>query len=146
MQCIDMIIESCITLQKIYSVIFFFFNCWELVLLTCNTNRFRLSFKKCSFNLLKSYIDIIFQKSMLLNLIQEIEPLDMSLIQKDVPANTVDAMKRTISGMLGLLPSNQFHVQVEALWESLFKLFVSSMKTGYAYAKKMCFAFYLNNF
>lgn len=83
---------------------------------------------------------------MLLNLIQEIEPLDMSLIQKDVPANTVDAMKRTISGMLGLLPSNQFHVQVEALWESLFKLFVSSMKTGYAYAKKMCFAFYLNNF
>ncbi|CAL9751271.1 unnamed protein product [Musa acuminata subsp. burmannicoides] len=71
------------------------------------------------------------KKSTLLNLIQEIEPLDMSLIQKDVPANTVDAMKRTISGMLGLLPSNQFHVQVEALWESLFKLFVSSMKTGY---------------
>ncbi|OAY79566.1 hypothetical protein ACMD2_06792 [Ananas comosus] len=40
-------------------------------------------------------------------------------------------MKRTISGMLGLLPSDQFHVLVEAFWEPLFKLLVSSMTTGY---------------
>ncbi|RWV99234.1 hypothetical protein GW17_00037870 [Ensete ventricosum] len=71
------------------------------------------------------------KESILLNMVQEIEPLDVSLIQKDVPANTVDAMKRTISGMLGLLPSDQFHVLVEALWEPLFKLLISSMKTGY---------------
>ncbi|KAJ6814942.1 uncharacterized protein M6B38_297295 [Iris pallida] len=71
------------------------------------------------------------KKSFLSDLIQEIEPLDLSLIQKDVPANTVDAMKRTISGMLGLLPSDQFHVSVEACWEPLFKLLVSSMMTGY---------------
>ncbi|KAJ6835340.1 uncharacterized protein M6B38_253335 [Iris pallida] len=71
------------------------------------------------------------KKSILSDLIQEIEPLDLSLIQKDVPANTVDAMKRTISGMLGLLPSDQFHVLVEAFWEPLFKLLVSSMMTGY---------------
>ncbi|KAL6013211.1 hypothetical protein ACLOJK_003703 [Asimina triloba] len=70
-------------------------------------------------------------KSVLLNLIQEIEPLDISLIQKDVPADTVDAMKRTISGMLGLLPSDQFHVSIEAFWEPLSKLLVSSMMTGY---------------
>ncbi|KAG6471382.1 hypothetical protein ZIOFF_068823 [Zingiber officinale] len=69
--------------------------------------------------------------SIILNLVQEIEPLDVSLIQKDVPANTVDAMKRTISGMLGLLPSDQFQVHIEALWEPLFKLLISSMKTGY---------------
>lgn len=56
----------------------------------------------------------------------------MSIIQKDVPAETIDAMKRTISGMLGLLPSDQFHVLVEAFWEPLFKLLVSSMTTGYA--------------
>lgn len=73
-----------------------------------------------------------FQKSLLSNLIQEIEPLDVSLIQKDVPAETVDAMKRTISGMLGLLPSDQFHVLVEAFWEPLSKLMVSSMMTGYS--------------
>jgi len=73
------------------------------------------------------------QKSILSNLIQEIEPLDLNLIQKDVPADTVDAMKRTISGMLGLLPSEQFNVLVVAFWDPLFKLLVSSMMTGYAF-------------
>lgn len=57
--------------------------------------------------------------------------MDVSLIQKDVPPATVDAMKRTISGMLGLLPSVQFQVLIEALWEPLSKLLVSSMMTGY---------------
>ncbi|XXG63879.1 hypothetical protein AAC387_Pa05g1972 [Persea americana] len=71
------------------------------------------------------------KKSVLFNWIQEIEPLDVTLIQKDVPAETVDAMKRTISGMLGLLPSDQFHVLIEAFWEPLSKLLVSSMMTGY---------------
>ncbi|GMH02828.1 hypothetical protein Nepgr_004667 [Nepenthes gracilis] len=71
------------------------------------------------------------KKSILSDLIQEIEPLDVSVIQKDVPPTTVDAMKRTISGMLGLLPSNQFQVHIEALWEPLSKLLISSMVTGY---------------
>ncbi|KAL4302302.1 hypothetical protein GQ457_10G020440 [Hibiscus cannabinus] len=71
------------------------------------------------------------KKSVLTNLIHEIEPLDVSLIQKDVSPTTVDAMKRTISGMLGLLPSDRFQVFIEALWEPLSKLLVSSMMTGY---------------
>lgn len=71
------------------------------------------------------------RKSVLLDLIQEIEPLDVSLIQKDVPPTTIDAMKRTISGMLGLLPSNQFQILIEAMWEPLSRLLVSSMMTGY---------------
>ncbi|XP_059313939.1 uncharacterized protein LOC132064831 [Lycium ferocissimum] len=71
------------------------------------------------------------KKSVLSNLIQEIEPLDVSLIQKDVPPTTLDAMKRTISGMLGLLPSDQFQVLIEALWEPISKLLISSMMTGY---------------
>lgn len=71
------------------------------------------------------------KKSVLSNLIQEIEPLDVSLIQKDVPPTTIDAMKRTISGMLGLLPSDQFQVLIEALWEPISKLLISSMMTGY---------------
>uniref|UniRef100_R7W523 Uncharacterized protein n=1 Tax=Aegilops tauschii TaxID=37682 RepID=R7W523_AEGTA len=70
------------------------------------------------------------KKSTLWNLIQDIEPLDLSVIQKDVPLETVDAMKRTISGMLGLLPSDQFRVVVEALWSPFFKLLVSSIMTG----------------
>lgn len=71
------------------------------------------------------------KKSNISNLIQDIEPLDVSVIQKDVPPTTVDAMKRTISGMLGLLPSDRFQVLIEALWEPLSKLLVSSMMTGY---------------
>ncbi|KAL6599628.1 hypothetical protein ACP70R_045765 [Stipagrostis hirtigluma subsp. patula] len=71
------------------------------------------------------------KKSMLWNLIQDIEPLDLSVIQKDVAPETVDAMKRTISGMLGLLPSDQFRVVIEALWNPFFKLLVSSIMTGY---------------
>ncbi|XP_051137165.1 uncharacterized protein LOC127255593 [Andrographis paniculata] len=71
------------------------------------------------------------KRSALFNLIRDIEPLDVSLIQKDVPVTTIDAMKRTISGMLGLLPSDHFQVMIEALWESLSKLLISSMMTGY---------------
>lgn len=71
------------------------------------------------------------KKSVLSSLIQDIEVLDVSLIQKDVPPTTIDAMKRTISGMLGLLPSDQFQVLIEALWEPLSKLLISSMMTGY---------------
>ncbi|KAJ4964503.1 hypothetical protein NE237_024442 [Protea cynaroides] len=79
----------------------------------------------------KSHFTNASKTLILSNLIQEIEPLDVSLIQKDVPPNTVDAMKRTISGMLGLLPSDQFQVFIEAFWEPLSKLLVSSMMTGY---------------
>eukprot|EP00252_Welwitschia_mirabilis_P023425 TRINITY_DN6607_c0_g1_i1.p1 TRINITY_DN6607_c0_g1~~TRINITY_DN6607_c0_g1_i1.p1 ORF type:complete len:416 (-),score=72.76 TRINITY_DN6607_c0_g1_i1:252-1499(-) len=70
-------------------------------------------------------------KSVLWNLIQDIEPLDVSIIQKDVSGDTLDAMKRTISGMLGLLPSDQFNVSIQAFWEPLSRLLVSSMMTGY---------------
>ncbi|VVA99859.1 unnamed protein product [Arabis nemorensis] len=73
----------------------------------------------------------LYKKCILADLIQEIEPLDVSLIQKDVPVTTLDAMKRTISGMLGLLPSDRFQVHIESLWEPLSKLLVSSMMTGY---------------
>lgn len=71
------------------------------------------------------------EPSLLLSLVQEIQPLDVSQISKEVSADSTDAMKRTISGMLGLLPSDQFHVTVETSREPLGKLFVSSMMTGY---------------
>ncbi|KAK3012336.1 hypothetical protein RJ639_011637 [Escallonia herrerae] len=80
----------------------------------------------------------LLQKTVLSNLIQEIEPLDVSVIQKDIPPATVDAMKRTISGMLGLLPSDQFQVSIEALWEPLSKLLISSMMTGYTLRNAEC--------
>eukprot|EP00249_Psilotum_nudum_P011383 c23139_g1_i3 orf=354-1409(-) len=71
------------------------------------------------------------ESSVLLNLIQEIQPLDVSLVSKDTSSDSTDAMKRTISGMLGLLPSDQFQVTVQASHEPLRRLLVSSMMTGY---------------
>eukprot|EP00249_Psilotum_nudum_P013062 c24130_g1_i1 orf=682-1995(+) len=70
-------------------------------------------------------------KSILLRLLQEIEPLDISHISKDAFLDSLDAMKRTISGMLGLLPSDQFRVTIEFSPEHLSHLLVSSMMTGY---------------
>ncbi|MQM21700.1 hypothetical protein Taro_054743 [Colocasia esculenta] len=92
------------------------------------SNRVPLLFLKTA---IFSSAPLMSQNTILSNIIQEIEPLDVSLIQKDVPMDTVDAMKRTISSMLGLLPSDQFHVLVEAFWEPLSKLLFSSMMTGY---------------
>ncbi|KAF2321002.1 hypothetical protein GH714_032550 [Hevea brasiliensis] len=80
--------------------------------------------------LISQFLSWTAAKSVLSDLIQEIEPLDVSLIQRDVPPTTLDAMKRTISGMLGLLPSDRFKVFIESLWEPLSKLLVSSMMTG----------------
>ncbi|CAM6086057.1 unnamed protein product [Calypogeia fissa] len=69
--------------------------------------------------------------SVLLSLIREIEPLDISLISKDASPDSTSAMKRTISGMLGLLPSDQFQVTIETPPDHLARLLVSSMMTGY---------------
>lgn len=68
---------------------------------------------------------------LLLSLVQEIQPLDVSQISKEASPDSMDAMKRTISGMLGLLPSDQFQVTVETSRDPLAKLLVSSMMTGY---------------
>ncbi|MCO5570054.1 hypothetical protein L7F22_023768 [Adiantum nelumboides] len=71
------------------------------------------------------------EPSLLLSLVQEIQPLDVSQISKEASPDSMDAMKRTISGMLGLLPSDQFQVTVDTSREPLAKLLVSSMMTGY---------------
>ena len=70
------------------------------------------------------------EPSLLLSLIQEIQPLDVCQISVDASRDSTDAMKRTISGMLGLLPSDQFHVTVESSRDPLAKLLVSSIMTG----------------
>ncbi|CAM6050882.1 unnamed protein product [Sphagnum compactum] len=71
------------------------------------------------------------ETSILLSLMQDIEPLDVSHISQDASADSMDAMKRTITGILGLMPSDQFQVTIEAFRKPLAKLLVSSMMTGY---------------
>lgn len=68
---------------------------------------------------------------MLRDIILQIEPLDIGQLAQDASSDAMDAMKRTISGMLGLLPSDQFSVIVETEREALARLLVSSMMTGY---------------
>mmetsp|Transcript_1987 Transcript_1987/g.7113 ORF Transcript_1987/g.7113 Transcript_1987/m.7113 type:complete len:440 (+) Transcript_1987:181-1500(+) len=69
--------------------------------------------------------------SELFDLIDDVTPLDVSALSADASPDVVDAMKRTISGMLGILPSDQFQVVVETLREPLERLLVSSITTGY---------------
>lgn len=69
--------------------------------------------------------------SVLRDIILQIEPLDIQQLAQDASSDAMDAMKRTISGMLGLLPSDQFSVVVETEREALARLLVSSMMTGY---------------
>ncbi|KAJ3700654.1 hypothetical protein LUZ61_004359 [Rhynchospora tenuis] len=71
------------------------------------------------------------QFSALADLLLRIEPLDAQVVGKGVSDHAKDSMKRTISAMLGLLPSDQFDVSVWVLKGPLHQLLLSSIVTGY---------------
>ncbi|XWS44239.1 hypothetical protein CRYUN_Cryun15aG0027400 [Craigia yunnanensis] len=65
------------------------------------------------------------------NMLKHIEPLDTSVISKGVSDSAKDSMKRTLSTMLGILPSDQFSVLVSLSKPPLHRLLFSSIITGY---------------
>ncbi|KAK8673553.1 hypothetical protein V6N13_111882 [Hibiscus sabdariffa] len=65
------------------------------------------------------------------NMLKHIQPLDTSVISKGVSDSAKDAMKRTISSMLGILPSHHFSVLVSLSQPPLHRLLFSSIITGY---------------
>ncbi|KAG9456743.1 hypothetical protein H6P81_001251 [Aristolochia fimbriata] len=69
--------------------------------------------------------------SVLANFLKQINPLDTSVIAKGVSGAAKDSMKRTISAMLGLLPSDHFAVSIRASKDPLHRLLTSSIITGY---------------
>ncbi|KAG1327058.1 putative Seed maturation-like protein [Cocos nucifera] len=69
--------------------------------------------------------------SALANVLRRIDPLDTAVIGKGVSAPAKDSMKRTISTMLGLLPSDQFDVSIRVSKQPLHHLLLSSIITGY---------------
>lgn len=69
------------------------------------------------------------------NMLKRIEPLDNSVISKGVSDAAKDSMKQTISTMLGLLPSDQFSINVRVSKQPLDSLLVSSIITGYLFYK-----------
>ncbi|XVE83879.1 hypothetical protein DITRI_Ditri16bG0123500 [Diplodiscus trichospermus] len=65
------------------------------------------------------------------NMLKHIEPLDTSVISKGISDSAKESMKRTISTMLGILPSDQFSVLVSLSKPPLHGLLFSSIITGY---------------
>ncbi|XVF14175.1 hypothetical protein REPUB_Repub09cG0034500 [Reevesia pubescens] len=65
------------------------------------------------------------------NMLKHIEPLDKSVISKGVSDSAKESMKRTISTMLGILPSDQFSILVSLSKPPLHRLLCSSIITGY---------------
>lgn len=68
--------------------------------------------------------------SVLSNVLRQIEPLDTSVVAQGVSPAAKDSMKRTISTMLGLLPSDRFSVSIRVSRQPLDRLLVSSIITG----------------
>ncbi|KAK9067258.1 hypothetical protein SSX86_014584 [Deinandra increscens subsp. villosa] len=69
--------------------------------------------------------------SVIANMLKKIEPLDISVISKGASDSVKDSMKRMISAMLGLLPSDQFSVTITVSKRPLVRLLASSLITGY---------------
>ncbi|KAM0033599.1 hypothetical protein Hdeb2414_s0016g00487971 [Helianthus debilis subsp. tardiflorus] len=65
------------------------------------------------------------------NMLKQIEPMDTSVISKGVSDSVKDSMKRMISAMLGLLPSDQLSVKISVSKRPLVRLLASSLITGY---------------
>ncbi|XVF60413.1 hypothetical protein PTKIN_Ptkin08bG0043800 [Pterospermum kingtungense] len=65
------------------------------------------------------------------NMLKNIEPLDTCVISKGVSDSAKESMKRTISAMLGILPSDQFSVLVSLSKPPLHRLLFSCIITGY---------------
>ncbi|KAF9604446.1 hypothetical protein IFM89_006728 [Coptis chinensis] len=64
-------------------------------------------------------------------MLKKIEPFDTCTVSKGVSPEAKDSMKRTISTMLGLLPSDQFSVSIRVSRRPLDRLLASSIITGY---------------
>lgn len=70
----------------------------------------------------------------LANVLGRIAPLDTAVVAKGVSDAAKDSMKRTISTMLGLLPSDQFAVSIRVSWAPLKRLLSSSIITGFGFS------------
>lgn len=69
--------------------------------------------------------------NVLAKILKQIEPLDTSIIGKGASETSKEAMKRTISSMLGVLPSDRFQVTVGLSRQPVARLLHSSIITGY---------------
>ncbi|KAJ6731165.1 hypothetical protein OIU85_021894 [Salix viminalis] len=73
------------------------------------------------------------RREILLEYVKNVQPEFMELFVKRAPQQVVDAMRQTVTNMIGTLPPQFFAVTVTTVAENLAQLMYSVMMTGYMF-------------
>ncbi|PRQ27332.1 hypothetical protein RchiOBHm_Chr6g0304221 [Rosa chinensis] len=73
------------------------------------------------------------RRDILLEYVKNVQPEFMELFVKRAPQQVVDAMRQTVTNMIGTLPPQFFTVTVSTVAENLAQLMYSIMMTGYMF-------------
>ncbi|GMH27354.1 hypothetical protein Nepgr_029197 [Nepenthes gracilis] len=73
------------------------------------------------------------RREILLEYVRNVQPEFMELFVKRAPQQVVDAMRQTVTNMIGTLPPQFFAVTVTTVAENLAQLMYSVMMTGYMF-------------
>ncbi|PON90447.1 hypothetical protein TorRG33x02_137320 [Trema orientale] len=73
------------------------------------------------------------RRELLLEYVKNVQPEFMELFVKRAPQQVVDAMRQTVTNMIGTLPPQFFAVTVATVAENLAQLMYSVMMTGYMF-------------
>ncbi|RVW50875.1 hypothetical protein CK203_071282 [Vitis vinifera] len=73
------------------------------------------------------------RRDILLEYVKNVQPEFMELFVKRAPQQVVDAMRQTVTNMIGTLPPQFFAVTVTTVAENLAQLMYSVMMTGYMF-------------
>ncbi|KAK4275056.1 hypothetical protein QN277_018197 [Acacia crassicarpa] len=74
------------------------------------------------------------RREILLEYVKNVQPEFMDLFLKRAPQQVVDAMRQTVTNMIGTLPPQFFAVTVTTVAENLAQLMYSVMMTGYMFS------------
>ncbi|KAK7311012.1 hypothetical protein RJT34_08859 [Clitoria ternatea] len=73
------------------------------------------------------------RREILLEYVKNVQPEFMELFVKRAPQQVVDAMRQTVTNMIGTLPPQFFSVTITTVAENLAQLMYSVMMTGYMF-------------
>uniref|UniRef100_A0A803NJW5 Uncharacterized protein n=1 Tax=Cannabis sativa TaxID=3483 RepID=A0A803NJW5_CANSA len=73
------------------------------------------------------------RRELLLEYVKNVQPEFMEVFVKRAPQQVVDAMRQTVTNMIGTLPPQFFAVTVSTVAENLAQLMYSVMMTGYMF-------------
>ncbi|KAF7817682.1 putative serine/threonine-protein kinase roco9 [Senna tora] len=74
------------------------------------------------------------RREILLEYVKNVQPEFMELFVKRAPQQVVDAMRQTVTNMIGTLPPQFFAVTITTVAENLAQLMYSVMMTGYMFS------------